>query len=116
MLESAGERWPDDKFWDQWYRPSTRSRLRQGFGRLIRKYEDKGLFIILDRRILGSKMIAHQEAIPVELESDFTSGVQLADWAVKQQRLGPELIERGIDLTETYQKITGMISNCPRFT
>lgn len=123
IVKERQDRWQEDnKFWDQWYRPSTRRKLRQGFGRLIRNHKDKGVFIILDRRILGSKMIAHQEAIPIELKSDFKSdtstekAVQLADWAVKKQSLGPELKERGIDLKETYQKITGMISNCPRCT
>ena len=117
IVAERRERWKkDDVFRDRWYRPSTRRKLRQGFGRLIRKEDDKGLFIILDRRILGSRMIDFQEAIPVELESDFTSDVQLADWAVKNQGLGPEIKERGIGLKEAYQKISGMISNCPRFT
>ena len=117
IVKEREDRWQENnKFWDQWYRPSTRRKLRQGFGRLTRKKDDKGLFIILDRRILGSKMIDHQEAIPVELESDFAGEVELAEWAVNKQSLGPELKERGIDLKEAYQKITGMISNCPRFT
>ena len=120
IVRERQERWQEE-FWDQWYRPCTRRELRQGFGRLIRNRKDQGLFIILDRRILGSKMIAHQEAIPIELDSKFTSdtptekAVQLADWAVKKQSLGPELKERGIDLRQAYQEIKGMISNCPRY-
>ena len=117
IVKEREDRWQENnKFWDQWYRPSSRRRLRQGFGRLIRKDKDKGLLIILDGRILGSKMIDRQEAIPVELNSNFTSGVQLADWAVKQQSLGPELKGRGIDPEEAYQIIAGKISDCPRFT
>ena len=118
LVKERRERWREDNiFWDLWYRPNTRRKLRQGFGRLIRSRKDRGLFIILDRRILGGKMIAHQEAIPVELKSDFASdtsskrsaAVQLADWAVRKQRLLPELEERGIDLEQDYQKINDMM-------
>ena len=41
-------------FWDNFYYPTTRLKLRQGFGRLVRRSADRGCFVMLDSR-------AHQD-------------------------------------------------------
>ena len=78
LVKEREERWRRDTFWDLWYAQNTRRRLRQGFGRLIRKREDRGLFIVLDSRMVTHhKMIAHQKAIPVKLYSDYNGSSPL---------------------------------------
>jgi ATP-dependent DNA helicase DinG len=37
-------------FWDNFYYPTTRLKLRQGFGRLVRRSSDRGAFVVLDSR------------------------------------------------------------------
>lgn len=37
-------------FWDDFYYPTTRLKLRQGFGRLVRRASDRGSFVMLDSR------------------------------------------------------------------
>ncbi|AYA36612.1 ATP-dependent DNA helicase [Hymenobacter oligotrophus] len=44
----------DETFWGQFYRPAARLKLRQGFGRLVRRQRDRGAFIILDRRVAAA--------------------------------------------------------------
>jgi ATP-dependent DNA helicase DinG len=44
----------EDPF-NQYHLPEAILRFRQGFGRLIRKHADKGVVVILDRRILTKK-------------------------------------------------------------
>ncbi|MYI44262.1 MAG: hypothetical protein F4113_10085, partial [Rhodothermaceae bacterium] len=110
------ERWRQDTFWDFWYAQNTRRKLRQGFGRLIRKEGDRGLFVVLDSRILlDSRMTAHQQAIPVELNSEFKNAIELANWSVQipiideRTRLVREIEERDIDLEQTYQRLELML-------
>lgn len=106
LVKEREERWSRDKFWSSWYSPNTRRKLSQGFGRLIRKSNDEGLFIILDSRIVSHEhMTAHQKAIPVGLNYKFDSPVELAEWGIKRLRLSPELKERNIDLEQVYRRI-----------
>ncbi len=106
LVREREERWSDDKFWHRWYGQNTRRKLNQGFGRLIRKKEDRGLFVLLDRRILCHQhMKCHRSAIPIELNSQFNSPVELASWGIKRLGLSPELKEREINLEQVYQEI-----------
>ncbi|MXZ17414.1 MAG: DEAD/DEAH box helicase [Rhodothermaceae bacterium] len=109
------ERWPDR--FESWYAQNTKRKLRQGFGRLIRDHKDRGLFIILDSRLLkDSRMTAHREAVPVEMNTEFNCSVDLANWSArfpiinKWTSLSRELDERGINISEAYQKIERILS------
>ncbi len=55
-------------FWERYYRPTTKLKLRQGFGRLIRSEKDKGLFVVLDQRLWSNERMRNlQDAVPVML-------------------------------------------------
>ena len=57
--------------------PEAVIRFRQGFGRLIRKMTDEGIFIVLDDRIVTKRYGSNfSEAIPVEMKV-FTSIAEL---------------------------------------
>jgi Rad3-related DNA helicase len=115
LVRERKERWSEDKFWDLWYAQNTRRTLSQGFGRLIRKSDDKGLFIILDSRIASDKrMIAHQKAVPVKLNSEFNSVLKLADWGIKKLELSPEIKGRGIMLERVHQEIKRSVNWHPQ--
>ena len=105
LVSERRDRWSRD-IWELWYAQNTRRSLSQGFGRLIRNSDDKGLFIILDSRIASHKhMIAHQKAVPVKLNSEFNSALELARWGVKKLKLSPEIEGRGISLERVHQEI-----------
>ena len=54
---------------DHWTERQTRLRLRQAFGRLIRRQTDRGVFVMLDSRL------------PTRLTSAFPPGVEIErDW------------------------------------
>ena len=58
-------------FWESFYGPIARLRLRQGFGRLIRNGSDRGLFVILDSRIVTNKNFHRFETeLPIKLIED----------------------------------------------
>ena len=44
-----------DKPFDDYMIPEAAIRFRQGFGRLIRSHRDRGVFVILDRRIISKR-------------------------------------------------------------
>lgn len=49
--------------------PSALIRFKQGFGRLIRQKDDKGILFILDRRVIDSKYASHfKKALPEGIE------------------------------------------------
>ncbi len=48
-----------DVYWDGFYYPSTRLKLRQGFGRLIRREADRGAFTLLDSRLSAARKHHH---------------------------------------------------------
>ena len=62
--EHFGKRTYDDRL--------TRLKLRQAFGRLIRKREDRGAFVLLDSRL------------PTRLESAFPQGVEIERLSLKE--------------------------------
>ena len=49
----------------QWTDMQVRLRLRQAFGRLIRKADDKGVFVMLDNRLASRFLSAFPEGTPV---------------------------------------------------
>jgi len=110
LLIERKERW-GKQLSDFWYRSHAHRKLHQGFGRLIRKNTDQGLFLILDSRVAApmNMMSSYQESIPVSLKTDIDSPIDLANWSLKRLGLTPELKERGIDLKQAYEKIERMI-------
>ena len=115
LVKERRDSWSDDKFWELWYAQNTRRTLCQGFGRLIRESDDKGLFIILDSRMASNKrMIAHQKAVPVKLNSEFNSALELAHWGIKKLELSPEIKGRGITLERVHQEIKRSVNWHPQ--
>lgn len=58
----------------------TRMRLRQAFGRLIRKGDDHGVFVILDRRMPSRLLSAFPEGVAVERVSLAEAVRQIGDF------------------------------------
>ncbi len=57
------------RFWDVYYEPIARLKLRQGFGRLIRNATDRGIFVSLDSRLANdSRYGRYVRELPVTLE------------------------------------------------
>jgi ATP-dependent DNA helicase DinG len=57
------------KFWDAYYEPVARLKLRQGFGRLIRESSDRGLFVTLDSRVANDRRYkSYERELPVPLQ------------------------------------------------
>ena len=105
LVKHRRELYSYNEFWRQWYGPRTRLRLRQGFGRLIRRRDDRGIFILLDKRILG-KMRPHLRALPVDLEPVDGTAVEMAQWAVQRLGLGQEINSRRIDLRALHARLS----------
>jgi ATP-dependent DNA helicase DinG len=58
-----------EEFYERYYQPYTRLKLRQGFGRLIRSETDEGAFVILDSRAASNRsMNGLLDELPVDLE------------------------------------------------
>ncbi len=109
LVAERKDRWSKKIFDDLWYLQNTQRTLRQGFGRLIRKSGDWGVFVVLDCRILTDDRFSHHKnAFPVKLE-EFGSAVELANWSVKRLGFSPEIKERGIVLEQAHQNIQKMI-------
>ena len=92
-----------DEFLEKYYRPVSKLRLRQGFGRLIRKEDDKGLFVVLDQRIWSKEhMRDMQNSLPVFLQPRPTEPDEMQDWFINEglTHLGlrEEFKRRNIDL------------------
>jgi hypothetical protein len=66
-------------FWQHVYGPHGHLKLRQGFGRLIRREDDAGLFVLMDGRFLTSApMRAYARSLPLEL--DPVPAGRMAEW------------------------------------
>lgn len=94
-------------FWDAYYRPVTRLKLKQGFGRLIRSEKDRGLFVLLDRRILeNARMRDLRKELPVPLQSFPRARkgrfalFDLVSRGLSLLELNPEFESRGVDLDQ----------------
>ncbi len=58
-----------NRFWTTYYEPTARLKLRQGFGRLIRRESDSGGVVLLDSRFAGSSPTARQlSELPLSLD------------------------------------------------
>ena len=66
------------QFWDRYYSPIARLRMRQGFGRLMRKAKDRGVFVLLDSRVAnGTASTDFESELPIQLDraADIGSGI-----------------------------------------
>ncbi len=92
-----------EAFWEDYYRPASKLQFRQGFGRLIRKESDKGLFVALDQRIWSDRnMRDMQSVLPIPLQPRPTEPDAMQDWFINEglTHLGlrEEFKRRNIDL------------------
>jgi len=96
-----------EAFWERYYRPFTSLKLKQGFGRLIRSEKDRGLFVVLDRRLVTDlRMRPLQDELPITLRSysqewNRTHQGDLQDLitqGLKKLGLHQEFVERNIDV------------------
>ncbi|QHL88344.1 hypothetical protein GU926_13245 [Nibribacter ruber] len=70
-------------FWGKFYYPASQHKLRQGFGRLVRREKDKGAFVILDSRVVHSSTMNHfRTELPVEITS-FDTENELQNWLLQ---------------------------------
>lgn len=94
-------------FWDSYYRPVTRLKLKQGFGRLIRSEKDRGVFVLLDRRILeNARMRDLRRELPIPLQSFPRARkgryalYDLVNRGLSMLELNPEFESRNVDLAQ----------------
>ncbi|AHJ95535.1 hypothetical protein Hsw_PA0202 (plasmid) [Hymenobacter swuensis DY53] len=85
---------PDEVFWGQFYRPAARLKLRQGFGRLVRRQRDRGAFVVLDARAATGFYANVLDELEVEAFHRFGTPT-----ALFEQTAGPllKLLELGAD-------------------
>ncbi|ALI98817.1 ATP-dependent DNA helicase [Rufibacter tibetensis] len=87
-------------FWSKFYYPASQHKLRQGFGRLVRREKDKGSFVILDSRVHHTARMQHlKDELPVDI-TPFHAGEDLENWLLKtllpKLELASEWERRGI--------------------
>ena len=92
-----------DNYWEKYYWPTTKLRLRQGFGRLIRKESDKGLFVVLDQRLCSKYARQNlQSELPIDHLVPHSTEPDQMDWFIDEglTHLGlkAEFERRKIDL------------------
>ena len=96
-----------EAFWERYYRPCTSMKLKQGFGRLIRSEKDRGLFVVLDQRLVTDlRMRPLKDELPITLraysqEWNRTHQGDLQDLitqGLKKLGLHQEFVERNIDV------------------
>ncbi len=107
LIRHRREQLGEDVFWETYYHPYTRLKLKQGFGRLVRTETDRGAFVVLDRRIVDDwRMSTLQEELPVPLEvfpawrSERNDGdlLDLVRQALDRAGLREQFEERGVDV------------------
>lgn len=69
----------DEVFWGGFYRPAARLKLRQGFGRLVRRLHDKGSFLVLDARVATAFYAGVLNELEVEDFQHFASPNELLE-------------------------------------
>ena len=69
----------DEVFWGGFYRPAARLKLRQGFGRLVRRLHDKGAFLILDARVATAFYAGVLNELEVEDFQHFPTPTELME-------------------------------------
>ena len=91
-------------FWSKYYHPTGRHKFRQGFGRLIRREKDRGVFVVLDSRIAMHPNMGHfEEEIPTYLHR-LGDQRQLQDWTTNELlpklELKTEWLRRNLNLQD----------------
>ncbi len=88
-----------DLFWEGFYYPSTRLKLRQGFGRLIRRETDRGAFTLLDARLSTARkhhhLLAELEIPLTEYGSTESLCADFVPDVLKLLKLGDDFKRRG---------------------
>ncbi|MBC6609472.1 ATP-dependent DNA helicase [Hymenobacter sp. BT507] len=98
----------DDVFWNQFYRPAARLKLRQGFGRLVRREKDRGAFVILDARVAATFYADVLEELEIPLTPDPHAHALLTRTTgplLHLLKLGTEFQRRGLSL----EKLVGLL-------
>lgn len=91
----------DQVFWQQFYRPAARLKLRQGFGRLVRREKDRGAFVVLDARAAKqfyADVLAELEIPMVHDATAHAALTRLTGPLLGMLRLGAEFQRRGLTL------------------
>ncbi|WP_182513721.1 helicase C-terminal domain-containing protein [Rufibacter quisquiliarum] len=71
-------------FWSKFYYPASQHKLRQGFGRLVRREKDKGAFVVLDSRLVHTARMQHlKDELPVDL-TPFRASDELQHWYLEE--------------------------------
>ena len=100
-------------FWSRYYHPTSQLMLRQGFGRLIRKETDRGVFVILDGRLhTDPNMASLGQGVPVGLhtvsEITSTDGPMnlhtFVDKSLAMLGFTPEFLDRGLSVDSLIQE------------
>ena len=97
-----------DTYWQQFGRPATRLKLRQGFGRLVRREKDQGAFVVLDARLGEPFMADLLEELPIVCdrhdgaETLLTTTVQYVI-TLDSLKIGEEFKRRGLSLDKLRQ-------------
>ncbi|TPW36736.1 ATP-dependent DNA helicase [Oecophyllibacter saccharovorans] len=73
----------------------TRLRLRQAFGRLIRRADDYGVFVMLDRRLPSRLLSAFPEGVPVQ-RLPLAQAMEDISAFLARKGQGPELTEANL--------------------
>ena len=102
LIDHRRDHMNKNAFEQKYYHPASKLKLRQGFGRLIRKETDKGVFVALDQRIWSSEHMRDlQKALPIPLHQHSTEPDEM-DWFINEglAHLGlkSEFQGRNIDL------------------
>ena len=73
----GGERYRRGRFGGKAYDDAVaRARIAQAFGRLIRRADDRGVFVVLDRQLPSRLLAAFPEGVPVT-RAPLTEAVEL---------------------------------------
>ncbi|RNI26768.1 ATP-dependent DNA helicase [Rufibacter latericius] len=92
-------------FWSKFYYPASQHKLRQGFGRLVRREKDKGAFVILDSRVHHTARMQHlKDELPVDI-TPFHAGAEMENWLLKtllpKLELASEWERRGVSFLQS---------------
>ena len=99
----------NDAYFQAYAEPFVRLRVKQGFGRLIRRASDQGLFVVLDERVAYYRKLPwYEKELRISLERIDT--VEIAKRAVTHLGLTPEINARGIEPGKLYAHHVALLS------
>ena len=91
----------DSYYWQHFGRPAARLKLRQGFGRLVRREKDRGAFVLLDARLNDTFLADLLLELPLSCEPH-ASAEAILEITVRQVlpllSLGEDFKRRGLTL------------------